>query len=111
VIDFAARLLPVIAPDLRPPTSVREDPGSLVLRRLDREAELWPGVLAAVAEASTREGSIGVIVPDAWAARAESALRTADVEHEVLSDQPGPPGRRAAGQPRTPAGQGPQVRP
>jgi DNA helicase IV len=91
VIDFAARLLPVIAPDLRPPTSVREDPGSLALRRLDRESELWPGVLAAVADVSRREGSIGVIVPDAWAARADAALRTAAVEHEVLSDQPGPP--------------------
>src|SRR6185503_6290127 len=33
VIDYAARLLPTIAPGLRPPHSVRDDPGSLTFHR------------------------------------------------------------------------------
>ena len=71
VIDFAARLLPVIAPDLRPPTSVRDDPGSLVL---DRVPELWPGVRAAAAAALAHEGTVGVIVRDADEPAARRAL-------------------------------------
>nr|WP_284288381.1 hypothetical protein [Angustibacter aerolatus] len=35
VIDFAARLLPHVAPDLTPPESVRDDPGHLDLVRVE----------------------------------------------------------------------------
>jgi len=87
VIDFAARLLPVVAPELRPPTSVRDDPGSLVIRPVDRDADLWPEILAATTEALRREGSVGMIVPDAWTARAAGALASGGIEHETLGDQ------------------------
>lgn len=58
VIDFAARLLPIIAPDLSPPVSVRRNPGELEIRRGSR-------LLASVVDdLLTRPGSVGVIVPD-----------------------------------------------
>jgi DNA helicase IV len=57
VIEYAARLLPHIAPDLAPPTSVRRSRGEL--RILDTGT-----LLATVTEALAREGSVGLIVPD-----------------------------------------------
>ena len=42
VISFAARLLPVIAPGMSAPTSVRDDPGSLSIVPVDGSG-LWPG--------------------------------------------------------------------
>ena len=57
VIEYAARLLPHIAPDLAPPTSVRRSRGEL--RVLDTGT-----LLATVTEALAREGSVGLIVPD-----------------------------------------------
>ena len=51
------------------PTSVRDDPGSLEIRRIDRDGGPVAGRrVAAVGEALRREGSVGVIVPDAWTA-------------------------------------------
>lgn len=81
VIDFAARLLPAIAPGLRPPTSVRDDPGTLRLLHVDTDRRLWTGLLGAVTEALGREGSVGVIVPDDWTARTTSTLTGAGIEH------------------------------
>lgn len=93
VIDYAARLLPAMAPDLGAPVSVRDDPG-----RLDFVTPAGPAVsaaafVAAVTEVATREGSIGVIVPDAQVEWAATALLDAGVELQVL-------GRSAAGEPR-----------
>jgi DNA helicase IV len=85
VIDFAARLLPRIAPELRPPTSVREDPGSLHVTAVDAR-ELWPSAVAAVQEALTFEGSVGVIVADADVPRLARLLTAAHVRHERLGD-------------------------
>lgn len=81
VIDFAARLLPSIAPDLRPPSSVRDDPGTLRLTRADTDAALWPALLGAVTDALGHEGSVGVIVPDSWTAKAAATLTAAGVDH------------------------------
>jgi DNA helicase IV len=75
VLDYAARLLPSIAPDLAAPRSLRPGAGSLSVRP---DGELGQ----AVAEVLTREGSIGVIVPDAMAAETSASL--ADVPHAVL---------------------------
>ena len=60
VIEYAARLLPHIAPDLAPPTSVRRSRGEL--RILDDRRRSWP---ATSPSALDREGSVGLIVPDA----------------------------------------------
>ena len=43
VIAFAARLLPVIAPGMSAPTSVRDDPGSLARSMPVDGSGLWPG--------------------------------------------------------------------
>ena len=72
VIEFAARLLPLIAPDLEPPVSVRRTRGELVVSRVPSAvAELVEAVLP---EVLSRVGSVGVIVPDALAASVTTAL-------------------------------------
>jgi DNA helicase IV len=89
VIDFAARLLPRIAPELRAPSSIRDDPGSLHLAQV-LDSQLWPGVVAAVRDALTFEGSVGLVVADAEVPRAQRRLVTAGIQHERLGDLPGP---------------------
>src|SRR5690606_33054214 len=83
VLDYAARLLPAIAPGLAVPRSLRPGPGSLTVRRVD---DLTPAVVEAVRAALAREGSIGVIVADARVAATSAALTEfAGVDHAVLS--------------------------
>ncbi|MGI5273181.1 HelD family protein [Nonomuraea sp. CA-218870] len=75
VLDYAARLLPSVAPGLAPPRSLRPGAGSLSIRPSGDLRE-------AVRETLGREGSIGVIVPDAAVhAVSESLL---GVAHAVL---------------------------
>ncbi len=71
VIEYAARLLPAIAPQLEPPRSVRRSRGDLDVRRVASLAEALPGAVAEVAE---REGTVGLIVPDAMLPTARAAL-------------------------------------
>ncbi|MEO3874533.1 AAA family ATPase [Nonomuraea sp. B12E4] len=75
VLDYAARLLPSIAPDLAAPRSLRPGAGSLTIR---------PG--GAVAEAAeenlAKEGSIGIIAPDAMVTAISQAL--AGLPHAIL---------------------------
>ncbi len=61
VIEYAARLLPSIAPGLRAPRSVRHSRGDLDLRLV---AEPVKALAAAAAEVAAREGTVGVIVAD-----------------------------------------------
>jgi DNA helicase IV len=75
VLDYAARLLPSVAPGLAPPRSLRPGAGSLTVRRGGEVAEAARAVLE-------REGSIGVIVPDAMAAGVSQSL--AGIAHAVL---------------------------
>ncbi|GLW12892.1 DNA helicase [Microtetraspora sp. NBRC 13810] len=79
VLDYAARLLPAVAPGLAAPRSLRPGTGSLTVRRA---ADLGPAVEEAVREALTREGSIGVIVPDAAVPAVSAALASHD--HAIL---------------------------
>lgn len=81
VIEYAARLLPSIAPGLTPPESVRSNPGRLDLRAV---TDPVAGAVAATREAAADPGSVGVIVPDAWVARVGRALAAAGLEHELL---------------------------
>jgi hypothetical protein len=98
VIDFAARLLPVIAPGMGAPTSVRDDPGSLeiVAAAPDGDAaaprSLWRAVLTAVRDALAHEGSVGLVVADADVPRVARLLADGGVEHAVLG--PGSAGTR-----------------
>jgi DNA helicase IV len=85
VIDYAARLLPRIAPSLTPPHSVRRHRGELDLRAaIDADDAL----ARAVREALTAEGTVGVIVPDALVPASRAALAAAGVAFEVLGDEP-----------------------
>ncbi len=88
VIDWAAKLLPTIAPGLSIPVSVRDDPGSLqvVLVTAGRGADqrVIEAAIVAVQDALEHEGSVGVIVPDAWVGRSHAGLDTAGVAHVVL---------------------------
>ncbi len=84
VIEYAARLLPHIAATLAPPTSVRRSRGEL---SLVESADLGSEVRVAL----EREGSVGLIVPDARLVEAERAV--ADLPHVVLGrDVTGPAG-------------------
>ncbi|NIK56662.1 HelD family protein [Kribbella shirazensis] len=82
VIEYAARLLPSIAPHLKPPTAVRRARGELTITRV-------PDALAAavttVHEVSERLGSIGLIVPDALVPAARKALQ--GIPFSVLGDE------------------------
>jgi hypothetical protein len=76
VLDFANRLLPEIAPGVRPARSVRSVPGSLRVRPVAGEAvaAAW---LRALEEVLAEDGSVGLVVadPDVEAAGAELAGR------------------------------------
>ena len=83
VIDYAARLLPSIAPQLSTPRSIRHNRGELVVASVtDPVAEL-PSRARLLLE---REGTLGVIVPDAWEARVTAALDAASLDHHHVSD-------------------------
>ncbi len=86
VIEYAARLLPVVAPGLEPPTSVRRTRGELEVNRVDDPVA---AAAAAAREARARVGSVGIIVPDELASPVTEALTAAGVGHAVLGDEPG----------------------
>ena len=83
ILDFASRLLDLIAPGLDPATSVRQDPGSLVITPATPEG--FPGALAgACADALTRPGSAAVIAADDQVAGLSVLLDQANLAHTVL---------------------------
>jgi DNA helicase IV len=82
VIEYAARLLPVIAPGLRPPTSVRRSRGELLLHRVSDVVDGAAEILAGTAKG--RIGSTGVITPDALVDALSEALERTAVAHGVL---------------------------
>ncbi|WUI03485.1 AAA family ATPase [Spirillospora sp. NBC_00431] len=81
VLDYAARLLPHVAPELERPRSLRPGPGALDVRRVPDPAA---AAVDAARAALARPGSVGLIVPDAEADAHAAALRAADVDHAVL---------------------------
>ena len=64
VIEYAARLLPLVAPGLGAPTSVRSNQGRLRITAAV-PSDLFSVVGRAVREATGTPGSVGVIAPDA----------------------------------------------
>ncbi len=75
VIDYAAQLLPTIAPGLNPPYSVRRTRGELDLR--PGSAPEW---IAAVTAALRLEGTVGLIVPDSLLPSARKSLHDNDLD-------------------------------
>jgi len=83
VIDFAARLLPHIAPALTPPHSVRRHRGALDLRRTSR---IGVDLVEAARAALTREGTVGVIVADAVVPEVRRRLEAAQIRYDLLGE-------------------------
>jgi DNA helicase IV len=95
VIAYASRLLPTIAPGLTEVASVRESPGSLVVRRIGPDAvrhigpdqgvpdpaDLTAAVVAACADALRQEGSIGLIAADTRTPVLAAALTAAGLPY------------------------------
>ena len=63
ILDYASTLLEVIAPELRPASSLRADPGALDLTRVPA-ASLGGALVTACRQACARPGSVAVIAAD-----------------------------------------------
>ncbi|WP_017626902.1 HelD family protein [Nocardiopsis chromatogenes] len=87
IIDFAARLLPEIAPDLPAPSAARQAPGALRIEGAPA-ARLTGAVLDACKRALDDEGSIGVIAADARLDGLHTALREHGIEAGHLGREP-----------------------
>jgi DNA helicase IV len=84
ILDFASRLLPVIAPGVAPPLSLRADPGAASV--VPVPAGSLPAALAAVcAGALDRPGSAAVIAADAQVTDLSRMLAGAGIAHEILA--------------------------
>ncbi|MFJ3900174.1 HelD family protein [Streptomyces sp. NPDC090025] len=81
VIAYASRLLPHMSPGLTPVASVRENPGSLVIRQAAGTEERDADVVAACVESLAHEGSIGLIAADARIAPLAEALTAAGLPY------------------------------
>ncbi|MEV7275564.1 UvrD-helicase domain-containing protein [Streptomyces sp. NPDC093111] len=81
VIAYASRLLPHMSPGLAPVESVRENPGSLEIRRVDGPDDLDAAVVAACLASLAHEGSIGLIAADARIAPLAEALTAAGLPY------------------------------
>jgi DNA helicase IV len=79
VLDFANRLLPEIAPEVRPARSVRSVPGSLRIRAVP-PAQATAAWLAALEEALAEDGSVGLVVADPATPAAAAELAGHGVE-------------------------------
>ncbi|GAB3490526.1 HelD family protein [Flexivirga lutea] len=88
VIDFAARLLPSMAPGLGAPVSVRDNPGELALLPTSVDGRS-AAVIEAVREVLRDIGSIGLIVPDALVGEMSESLRHHAIQHGVLGPDAG----------------------
>lgn len=64
IVDFAARLLPEIAPGLGRPTGVRQGPGALRIRQTV-QGDLTDALVQACREDLLGQGSVGLIAADA----------------------------------------------
>jgi DNA helicase IV len=99
ILDYASRLLPSIAPELRPASSLRQDAGSLSVESVPSGD--YGGRLASVcARALEMPGSVAVICADAQASAVAAALRVARLDFGVLGDPPSPPRETAGDQAR-----------
>ncbi|WP_328991076.1 AAA family ATPase [Kribbella sp. NBC_01245] len=84
VIEYAARLLPQIAPHLAPPTAVRRARGEL---EISETPDSLAGAVSAVAGLTDRLGSIGLILPDSFVPAAQKALSAKGLSFSVLGDE------------------------
>ncbi|MFD0900479.1 HelD family protein [Actinomadura sediminis] len=83
IIDYAARLLPRIAPGLRTPASVRQSVDALQVTET-APAQLVASTVAACEKALVREGSVGLVAADADVPGLHAALADAGLPSAVL---------------------------
>jgi DNA helicase IV len=83
ILDYASRLLPAIAPGLRPAASLREDAGALALERVPSDS-LGERVASACHRALELPGSVAVICADSQASDVAEALLAAGLLFRVL---------------------------
>ena len=83
ILDFASLLLDLIAPQLAPAASLRQDPGSLAVTSVAADG-MAQALVRACTDALGRPGSAAVIAADGQAAELGAALRQAGVPHELL---------------------------
>ncbi len=88
VIDYAARLLPWMAPGLGPPVSVRDNPGRLDFVRVDA-VDVAVRTAEVTAALRSEPGSVGVIAPASMLAGLGAALDAAGIEHGTLGTDHG----------------------
>ncbi len=86
ILDFASRLLTDIAPDLSPARSIRQDPGSLIIRQTT-PAGLDDELSGICVEGLRQPGSIAVITADHDAGRVAAALSSAGLPHAMLDGE------------------------
>jgi DNA helicase IV len=96
ILEYASRLLPSIAPGLRPAASVREDAASLSVVPVSPEA-LGEQVAVACARALRAPGSVAVICADPQVGEISGALRAAALSFGVLGGAPSADGSSADG--------------
>ncbi|MCZ7414911.1 MULTISPECIES: HelD family protein [unclassified Streptomyces] len=89
VIAYASRLLPAIAPELAPATSIRESPGDFAVRPV-APGTLTDAVVAACREALEREGSVGLIAADARLPELTAALDAAGLPRLAPGEETSP---------------------
>jgi DNA helicase IV len=89
ILDYASRLLPVIAPGVPPARSFRQDPGALAI--VGATPGSLPAALAqACADALDHPGSAAVIAADAYVPALGRMLGKAGVAHQTIDgDGPG----------------------
>jgi DNA helicase IV len=80
ILDYASTLLAVIAPALRPASSLRADQGALEVLRAPA-ASIGPAVAEAAARACALPGSVGVIAADPQVPALAGALDGAGLEY------------------------------
>jgi hypothetical protein len=80
ILDYASTLLAVIAPELRPASSLRADPGALDLVQVPAAA-LGPALVQACLQACARPGSVAVIAADPQIPALARVLDDAGTEH------------------------------
>ena len=83
VLDFANRLLPLIAPDLPAATAIRSEPGSLTVRPVSALAGPLTEVVAGLAGSP---GSVGVVCADGAVAEVVGLLTGAGLPAAALTD-------------------------
>jgi AAA domain/UvrD-like helicase C-terminal domain len=80
ILDYASTLLEVIAPELRPASSLRADPGALDLTRVPA-ASLGGALVTACRQAAERPGSVAVIAADPQVPELGRVLSRAGLAH------------------------------